>query len=468
MSEAAHTGRSAAERLAVVALSLAAVAVPLVPGRIELGPLPLDAVTVTVPLAVLLSLPFLRRLGAARVPGFLVEVPALAFIGVALATIPFSQAVGSSALTLLRYVLYLLLAVTASAVAVRPANLRPLSWAVVAAGAVTVGQAAWQALAPSAQVASFAIDERIAARVIGSFGNPNAYAEFLVVALAIALSLALTERGAARWVAAGVGIGEAVVLALTYSRGSWIALAAGVAVGALLVDWRWLGAFVAGAAALLLAVPGGMSRLSSLAGEGGGIADRIGLWGLAVEMIRRRPLAGVGVGNYLSALGREVAADPSMLPPGVRAFTPHDSFLTIAAEIGLVGGAAFAWMVLRALRVCGVIAARLARGSREWSLHAAYTVGIVAFAVNAVTDNAFQNPRGATLFWLLLGLLLANGERALREDAPEPGGRFSWLWRMPRTRGRLLLDSPVGALVLGGGSPAGGADDLEPWEEARE
>jgi O-antigen ligase len=461
MADDVRTRRSAVEIVALSAMVLLVLVVPIVPGRLTLGRLPLDAVTVALPLALLASYPFLRRLGTRRVPSLLFEVPALAFLAIALAGVVFAQDRAGAVMALARYAAYFALAGAVSAVCVRPGNRRALSWAAASGTAVTVVQAAVQYLRPTQAVVSFGFSDAVAARVVGSFGNPNGYAEYLVVALAIVASLLLTERGVWRWVAGVVLAGGMVAFALTYTRGSWLALLVGVLVASLIVDIRWSAAFAAAGAVLLAIVPGGIARLTSIFTAKGGASVRLPLWRLAARMIGMHPITGVGLGGYLKALTAQVKATPGLVPPGTELFSAHDSYLMVAAETGVPGGLAFIWLVARILRSCGMYAARLARGSADWLRQAAFTAGIVAFSANAITDNTFQNPRGATLFWVLAGLMAANAALGAK-TAAEPSGRTAFLWRLPRTHGRVLVDSGAGRLVFGDG--AVGAEDLEPWE----
>src|SRR5450759_420959 len=113
-------------------------------------------------------------------------------------------------------------------------------------------------------VTSFGFSDSVAARVIGSFGNPNAYAEYLVVALAVVASLLLSEERAWRWIAGVILAGGMVAFALTYTRGSWLALLGGVLGASAIVDIRWSLVFAAAGAALLAIVPGGLARLTSI------------------------------------------------------------------------------------------------------------------------------------------------------------------------------------------------------------
>jgi O-antigen ligase len=464
MKDDVRIRRSVAEIVAVVALALLVLVVPIVPGRVMVGKFPLDAVTVALPLALAAAYPFLRRLGTRRVPSLLLEVPALAFLAIALLGAPFAQDRAGAVMAAARYGACFALAGVVAAVCVRAENRRALSWAVAGGTAVTVVQAVVQYLRPSAAVMSFGFSDAVAARVIGSFGNPNAYAEYLVVALAITASLVLTERGTWRWVAAVIVAGGMVAFALTYTRGSWLALLVGVLVATAIVDIRWSAAFVAGGAVLLALVPGGITRLTSIFTAKGGASVRLPLWRIALQMVGMHPVTGVGLGGYLKALTAQAKITPAMLPPGVAIFSAHDSYLMVAAETGIPGGLAFLWLVTRIVRACGIYAERLTRGSADWLRHAAFTAGVVAFAANAVTDNTFQNPRGATLLWVLVGLMAANGAFALKAPAKKVTGPRGWvaaLWSQPKTRGRLLADSVIGRLVLGDG--ATDAPDLEHW-----
>lgn len=462
MRDDVRTRRSVAEIVALCGLALLAVVVPIVPGRFTMGRLPLDGVTVALPLALAATYPFLRRLGTRRVPSLLFEVPVLVFLAIAAVGVVFAQDRVGAVMALTRYAAYFALAGTVSAVCVRPGNRRVLTWAVASGTAVTVVQAAVQYLRPSQAVASFGFSDTVAARVFGSFGNPNGYAEYLVVALAVAVSLVLTERGAGRWIAGVILTGGLIAFALTYTRGSWLAVIAGALVAAAIVDIRWSVAVGAAGSALLALVPGGFARLTSIFEAKGGASVRLPLWRMALGMIERHPVTGVGIGGYLKALAAQVEADPAFLPAGAEGvFTAHDSYLMVAAETGFPGGLAFLWLVARIVRSCGMYAARLVRGSEEWLRHAAFTAGVVAFAANAVTDNTFQNPRGATMFWVLVGLMAANGALVAATRQVVPGGRFTSLWRLPKTGGRVLVDSWLGRLVFGAG--VGDAPELGPW-----
>ncbi|NTW29293.1 MAG: hypothetical protein HGA39_08045 [Coriobacteriia bacterium] len=453
MTQGAVVRRSKAELLALGAFAALCVLVPLVPGRVMLGPIPLDAVTLSAPLVLALSIPFLRRLGANRIPFSPLELPALVFLGITLISVVFSEGVLSSALTWTRYATYILLLVVASAVAMRPENRRLLTWTVALTSLATVAQAAYQFARPDALAKSFAFSAEVGARVTGSFGNPNSYSEYLVLAFALTLSLALAEKDWRRWSAVAILLAQSCALVLTYTRGSWLALGLGVLVAALMIDWRLAGAFVLAGGGLLSIVPGAMQRLTSIFASEGGASVRLPLWNLAVEMFRLHPWTGVGLGGYVTALMAQIKATPSMLPAGVTPMNAHNSFLTLAAETGIFGIAAFVWFVVCTVRSCFTYAKKLVRGSAAWLINAALSVGVIGYTANALTDNSFQNPRAAVFYWLLLGLMCANAAQA--DGGETQGATGAW----PAFRAK------VARVLLGRG--AEGAADLEPWGERR-
>lgn len=465
------------------ALVVLAGVVPLVSGRTTVGPFPLEPVIAGMALALAASWPFLRRLGWRRVPANLIEVPALVFAGIAALSVAFAAAPLQSALTWVRYAMYLALPVVVAAACVRRANRTLLSWVFMASGAGTIAVAAYQLLVPTPYNLQFAASG-IPFRVFSVFLNPNPYSEYLLLYVAVAAALAVRSKGGARWLAVLLGVAGSVALLCTWTRGSWLGFAAGGVVGLALLDLRALGVFLAGGAAALAALPGAFARFLSGFTVGESTQSRVSLWRLALMMIGKRPVTGFGVGGYPAAIEAEVAARPA-LAAGLDALKPHNSFLLLAAELGVLGGVAFAWLVWRACRV-GVMVAEAAGGDTELRAESAcYTVGVVAFAVSALTNNSFQNPRAAMFFWIVLGLQMAAGHAVLRArtvagraqehdraDIPRALAPLRARWRgtalhrmltaPPRTGGVLLAGGRVGQVLLGEGVTD--APELADWE----
>jgi O-antigen ligase len=159
----------------------------------------------------------------------------------------------------------------------------------------------------------------------GLFNDPNDLGLLLVTGIPIALFwLTRRELGLLRllWLAPLALFVYALVL--THSRGSFLALLAGLGV-LFWMRFGWRRSVVFGTAALplLLALfAGRMTEIST--GEGTG-QSRIQLWSEGLFMFRESPFWGVGMGEYV-ARAQLVA---------------HNSFIHCFAELGLFGGALF-------------------------------------------------------------------------------------------------------------------------------
>jgi O-antigen ligase len=210
-------------------------------------------------------------------------------------------------------------------------------------------------------------------RAVGTFGAQDIMAMSAVVSygLIAALGLALQARAARRTRSARVFGLVAVVLlvplALSFSRGSWIATGCAVAVALLLTDVRLaLRVAVFGLAAAVVLVLGlglgGASvaaRLGSIASVAGApdhsVSDRYDLWTTAERIWRQHPVTGVGPkefpqfrdahaplrlssGSDTAGAGASYAREPLL--------SPHNMYLLVLSEQGLIGLTAFSALLL--------------------------------------------------------------------------------------------------------------------------
>ncbi len=466
---------SPAELLAVIGVASVLVLVPLVPGRVQLGPIPLESLTFAVPLALLLCIPLLRQLGARELPRLGFEVAALAFLAIALIGIPFSTAAKASIGTWARYAGYILLVPAVAAVARKEANRRVLLWILVGAGAITAVIGVIQYLNPSTidAIGLQGLDVSVATRIYSTYVNPNFYSEYLVLLFGATLALAFAEKGFLRGLAAGLLGLEAVALLLTYTRGSWLALVVGFVVAVLMIDARYLLTLLGAGGLGAAVVPSIRHRVLSIFSLGGTASFRLRLWRLAGTIIQRNPWLGVGMGQFVGAF-KDVSLQHPELGTGYLIYGAHNSYFTIMAEAGILGGLAFVWVVVSICRM-GVFYGDRMDGDMSAKLqNAALTVGLVAFAFNALTSNSFQHPQAAVFFWVLAGLQTGLGARfwtkPVEERAPisvpskQTTGVFagSAVLRWARGSARFLQNAWNGSHVRGWlrAAPRGNGDVL--------
>ena len=305
----------------------------------------------------------------------------------------------------------------------RPRDLRATVWAIVLAGGAvaTVTSAQFLLGAFDTTVFGFAqseVQNIVGAtddvRISGPIGDPNYYAQFLVMIVPLAYERWRTAApGPLRLAAAWATVATGASTVFTFSRGGALAIA--VVAVIVLVRFRpsrsMIVAAVVGTVALLpLLPPGYVERLTTLdqvgtieASTDASIRGRTSVLRAGTAMFLDAPLRGVGYGgfqdayvDYARGFGIEVSADPR---------EAHNLYLEIAAETGMAGLAAFGVLV------AGVAAAlRTARRSfraagRDDLEGIAYALG--ASLLGYLLTSIFLHMAFARFAWLLAGVALA-------------------------------------------------------------
>jgi O-antigen ligase len=257
-----------------------------------------------------------------------------------------------------------------------PGIARAIYWAYVLSGGVAAA-AAIAMIFLRTPALQYAIQH---GRATGTFVLPGELAGYLIVLMPVAYVLTRVAREramrACSWVVLALG---GVALAMSYSRAGWMGLAAAAAFlfaaqpGALRRRAALVAAVIGGAAAVVL-------LLFNVHHNPSEDYTRISIWQAALQIVDRFPLTGVGPFDFsrLYAIVRVPDGEPS-------AYHAHSMYLTIFAELGLIGLAAFAWTVCKfALE----LRARLATASPDAALLAlGFAAGLVGVAVQGLIDT---------------------------------------------------------------------------------
>jgi len=244
--------------------------------------------------------------------------------------------------------------------------------------------------------------ERVAAPFEGKLGEPNTFGGYLVLMLALVLGLALSAKPfplQAGWYAfAGL---IAIPLLYTLSRTSWLAAIPMILTLALLSPRRLILITGLGVALILgsaLFPRQVVERFNytfySKADRGdyaiGGArfdtstSARLDSWKQGFVDWTKRPFLGYGVTGF--------------------AFMDAQ-FTRILVESGLVGLAAFLWLLRRVLQVARGTYRRLL-GTRYEGLVLGYLAGLVAMIIHGFGANTFIIVRIMEPFWFLTGLIV--------------------------------------------------------------
>ncbi len=258
-------------------------------------------------------------------------------------------------------------------------------------------------------------------RPVSTLGNANALAGYLVVLAPLALGRLIAIRATfGRIVVGAYSAFTVLLLLMTASRGAWVGLAASVIVGGLLLlahhnllslprlrdAWRTLkmqfkivfiltfvGALIAGAVL-------GFLLIRSLNEPGRDVGNRTYLYNAAIQLFTEKPLTGQGLFTFGYDLPRF-----SSMPPDKPHSHAHDAPLHIAAEMGLVGLAAFgATLVVIFLTIRRNW--REMRGRDQLALIGAIGA-VVGFGVHHLLDTPAMMPVIALAGLLALALALS-------------------------------------------------------------
>ncbi|WP_405547945.1 O-antigen ligase family protein [Streptomyces phaeochromogenes] len=225
-------------------------------------------------------------------------------------------------------------------------------------------------------------------RAVGTFGAADVMGMATVVSFGIVCSLGLAlgaGPGRQRTVAALCSLALLLPLALSFSRGAWIATAVTCGAQLALAGMRRAVKVFAVVAAASVILVGGLGvgtamlqeRISSITqvadAPDQSVTDRYTMWAAAVDMWRDQPLTGVGLKGFPdhrdghASLALSSGSDTEGAGAGFKRqplLSPHNMYLLILSEQGLLGLLALAGSWL-ALLVCGL--RRLFRARRPAS-----------------------------------------------------------------------------------------------------
>jgi putative inorganic carbon (hco3(-)) transporter len=294
-------------------------------------------------------------------------------------------------------------------------------------------------------------------RVDSTLVNPNYYASFLNFVIPILLLLAVVyfkDKKAQLLMFALYGI-YVINLVLTYTRAAWVAMIGGFVLMVLLipkdfiknavrphillsfivlltvvyfmpdVQSRTYSALYAMEKILIRNLPGHVTGADHSHGEDGGfftqepeeekaedeattsraVVSRVTLWKTGWVMMKENPILGVGIGNYLVRYKDYVTKYPELYI-GHDQYSVHNSYLKVGSETGFIGLAAF--LAVYIIYYVYLLQLYFSTANR---LSKVVVIGLIAgsatFMVQNLSNNLIFIPQLNTIFWLVSGLAIA-------------------------------------------------------------
>ncbi|HNT35396.1 MAG TPA: O-antigen ligase family protein, partial [bacterium] len=257
-------------------------------------------------------------------------------------------------------------------------------------------------------------------RVCASFGNPTFFAGYLIPLIPLALAVReTTRRPLMRHALLALAFLDLVALGLTFSKAGVLGVMAALGSWFVLRSYGRLSArseqkvvscfLISVGAVVLFGSVGrslaGVDKISeSIVVSSGG---RSQIYRSAAGMLRSNPIFGVGPGMFGHEFPKYRTPELTLFhPPHKQLLThAHCEYFEQAAELGIVGLAAFLWIVFTAIRTA--LAKR-----RSCPL----AVGVVAGLVGVLVDSFFsvnlRKEPNMMSFWTLIGLAICLGSRS--------------------------------------------------------
>lgn len=239
----------------------------------------------------------------------------------------------------------------------------------------------------------------------GTFDHPNTLGHFVAMALPAAVAIAFRSKALLRIAALGAIVAMVVALALSLSRGGLIGAVGALSLFLALRGFRRLtiAGMVGGILIALLALSGWVAPLRGntqvtafeqrLTGEGPAGAkrpdDRWRIWSNTPKLVADYPIFGIGAYNFRDFSVRYGIVKAETRQPYSHA---HNVPLTVLAEMGIVGLAAFIWVLVGIARILRRAASRRVGDDRVYGIAIAgilLAVGLQGMVDDTIGANSF-------------------------------------------------------------------------------
>ena len=241
-------------------------------------------------------------------------------------------------------------------------------------------------------------------RISSSFHQSNDFGAYLVFIIPIFLSFIFSKK--INWPNRAYFLCSFTILFYclmrTYSRGAWLSLFIATLILSLLKSKKLLVGII-----ILMVILSFFSshnvkeRIFNLFNfEEGTSWERLKLWKGAMAMIKEHPFLGFGVNTYTKNFPKY---KPNDYPDSIY---PHNCYLQMATEIGLVGLGLF---LMFNVFLFMHIAKNLKLLSPGWIKNAVIGLfaGLIGFLIHSTVDTHLYSVNLAVMFYFLLGLCVA-------------------------------------------------------------
>jgi len=288
----------------------------------------------------------------------------------------------------------------------------------------------------------------LATTVKSTLGHSNFLSHYLVIIIPLTLALVLSAEKIIHAIFFFISfIVEIAALAVTFTRGGWLACAGSLFVFGIII-WKFfpekkvftIRRLVI--AAILLALLIGAAVIekphivtsvfsskdsykeaspdeAEIKYKAATVFVRLEMWKGTWQMIKENPILGIGLGNYWIVSQKYRTSEERSIDLDILQWA-HNDFLQIGAETGFIGLAAFIFLIFSIFRN-GFKQFRRLEGASK-TISAALICGIAATIMHSMVSFNFYKTVPFMYFWLAAGFLSNKEERKIRFSIPKSLG----------------------------------------------
>ncbi len=257
-------------------------------------------------------------------------------------------------------------------------------------------------------------------RVYSYLGNPNLLAGYLIPAIALSFVAIFVWRWwLPKALALTIFLVNSICLLMTFSRGGLIGFVVClVALLVLLLYWyfvlleislpRWvlpvvLGSCAGGIILAVLLIEPLRTRVASIfvGRQDSSNNFRLNVWSSVREMIRDRPILGIGPGNTAF-----IKIYPQYMRARYSALSAYSIFLEVLVETGFIGFSCFLWLLIVTFNQ-GI--QQLKRLGTSANPDGFWLIGAIAamcgMLSHGLVDTVWYRPEVSTLWWLMVAII---------------------------------------------------------------
>jgi putative inorganic carbon (hco3(-)) transporter len=236
-------------------------------------------------------------------------------------------------------------------------------------------------------------------RIESTFGNPNGFGAFLVLALFPCILILLsTKNKRKKFICLLLCLLCFINLMLSLSRNSWLAFAIGLLILIFTYNWRLIYAALAlGAGAMFIpTISTRVKQFTDFSQNQG----RIKIWSIASKMIGDHPLRGVGNGNFSVLYDSYVEKYPEYWEQFVSSYPTHNSYLKIQSELGIVGTVPFLSSIF--FSISNIVHSLKTYTGMVKCFYSGFLISAICMLILNFFDNILFVPQVAVVFWVFI------------------------------------------------------------------